>query len=709
MRWWLCSVLALTAGACGDDLYPDTAPIVPATDLTIIAHQDDDLLFMQPDLYDAVRRGTGVTNVYVTAGNGRHGLDLAETRYDGLMKAYGSIAGARDWVCGWLRIGSNEVEHCRLDSAKVSLVFLGYPDGGKEGEQHDSLLHLWEGKVNRVPAVSQARATYDRESIVAVLSDVIGYTQPTTIRTLDMTATHGHDHSDHMVVGALAVLAVARSSVDAELIAYRGYNIDNEPYNATPALYQRSLNAVAHYEACIAGCAPCGQACPAERINESHLKWLKRHYAIGFRRIADGQLRLDGRCLAAPAAGASPTLVDCTAAPSWQLDVHGNLIADSGLCLQVTGDGALVAGETCGNDDTGAAGRFFLDDEGRLWSGLPPDPTPDMDLRHLRCVVAEDGAPRTALCGGDLAPRWQLVRATTATARATTTITRTGRAVRMARLMRRPMPMLCAVEVGTRGLMCAPTTNSGSLLPAIRLDSQAAPLAIEPESLTLGDVDGDGLNDACGRDAQGILCATAASGYQAARWSSALASSGGPGPTDRSLTIARGKICGLDADGVVCVSRDQSAATVRSRWPDRHAALWIVDLDGDGDPDWCAATRNGPACGLASDQGLTTDGVRWGYAAGGATEASASQGALLDTATGVFTDVDGDGRDDLCSAHDGVIACARSLGRGFGPQTAVVRLPDGMVPHAVWAEPSKAPSMPRLCAADATTIACTDR
>jgi hypothetical protein len=32
-----------------------------------------------------------------------------------------------------------------------------------------------------------------------------------------------------------------------------------------------------------------------------------------------------------------------------------------------------------------------------------------------------------------------------------------------------------------------------------------------------------------------------------------------------------------------------------------------------------------------------------------------------------------------------------------------------MVPHAVWAEPSKAPGMPRLCAADATTIACTDR
>jgi hypothetical protein len=75
----------------------------------------------------------------------------------------------------------------------------------------------------------------------------------------------------------------------------------------------------------------------------------------------------------------------------------------------------------------------------------------------------------------------------------------------------------------------------------------------------------------------------------------------------------------------------------------------------------------------------------------------------------VFTDVDGDGRDDLCSAHDGVIACARSMSRGFAPRATVARLPDGLVPLAVWAEPSKPPAAPRLCAADATTIACTGR
>src|SRR2546428_4254926 len=99
MRRVLSSVVALTAAACGDDLHPDSAPIAQATDLTIVAHQDDDLLFMQPDLYDTVRRGGGVTNVYVTAGNGRHGFDLSETRYDGLMQAYGTIDAATALTC----------------------------------------------------------------------------------------------------------------------------------------------------------------------------------------------------------------------------------------------------------------------------------------------------------------------------------------------------------------------------------------------------------------------------------------------------------------------------------------------------------------------------------------------------------------------------------------------------------------------------------
>jgi LmbE family N-acetylglucosaminyl deacetylase len=712
MRMWLLSVPALAAlalGACGDNVLPDGEPLAPATDLTIIAHQDDDLIFLQPDLYDAVQRRTGVTNVYVTAGNGNHGVDAAEARYGGLMAAYGAIAGDDDWSCGWIEIAGHAAEHCRLAAEKVSLVFLGYPDGGRHGEVTDSLLHLWEGKVTTVSTIARRPTTYDQRGLIATLAAILDTTAPATLRTLEIASTHGDDHPDHMVVGALATLATAASAQGPELISYRGYDLEHEPANKGPIL-ARSLGVLAYYEACATGCAPCGEACAVDRIAPSHLTWIGRRYAIGMRRAVAGKLRLGGGCVTAASAGGNAAIGACATAPTWQLDDRGALRSSTDLCLEVIFTGEIITG-ACGNAGPGA--RFFLDDEGHLWSGVVPAPEDDMTFAHLDCVGAAGGRPRAGLCGADHAPTLELTRTAAATPRAATTITRGGRAVRLARLAPGPLPMLCAIEPGGRGLVCAPGTPDGGLAPAVRIDDAAAPLAIEPESLTFGDVDGDGLTDACGRDAGGLLCATAASGWKAARWATVLASSGPAGPADRSLAIAPdGTICGLADPGVVCVAKGQAALTdVRSTWPDRRAALWIADLDGDRRPDWCAATPEGPACSLAADRALTTDGVPWGYASGGVVEASAVDGTIPDTATAAVTDIDGDGRDDLCTAQDGVIACARSLGHGFGPRTSIARLPDGMIPTSVWAEPAGpglAGRAPRICAADATTIACAD-
>jgi LmbE family N-acetylglucosaminyl deacetylase len=697
---------AAGATGCGDDLVPLGPPLAASSDLTIVAHQDDDLLLMQPDLYDAVKHRTGITNVYVTAGNARGGLELAENRYEGLKSAYSAIAGDDDWSCGWIRIGPVEVEHCRLASARISLVFLGYPDGGKDGEVRDSLLHLWEGTVIRAQQVSRRTGSYDQGDLIGVVSEIIDRTQPATLRTLEIAATHGHDHSDHMLVGALSVLALARSSRDPELVSYRGYNISSEPPNADPALFERSAQAFTRYLACATGCAPCGDACPIDAISASHAAWLLRRYAIGIRGSGDGALQLGDRCVIATAPG-NAVLGDCASATSWQLDSHGALRSAGGLCLEAFLTGEIIA-NTC--RDAGPGGRFFLDDEGHLWSGVVPAQTDDMALAHLYCVGASGGRPRAGLCGAGRAPTWALVRPMTATPRSIATITRTGRAVRMARFPRGPRPMLCAIETGVRGLMCAPTADGGSVLPAVRIDRLDAPLSVEPESLVLGDVDGDGLTDACGSDAGGLLCATAATSYRPARWSATLASAGPATATDRSLAIAPGgQICGLGDAGVVCVTKDATAISdIRSVWPDRNAALWIADLDGDGAPDWCAATPDGPACSLAADRGFTRDGVPWGYAAGSVVEASASEGDLPDTETAILSDVDGDGRDDLCTARDGAIDCARSLGHGFGPRQPIARLPDGMVPTSVWAERVGRGATPRLCAADASQIACTD-
>ncbi len=705
MRW--LAAAAVAAAACGDNILPAGEPLAPADQLTIVAHQDDDLLLMQPDLYDAVLRGGGVTNVYVTAGNGLRGVEYSELRDVGLFAAYADVADTNDWRCGWIEIADHAAWHCRLDAVQLSLVFLDYPDGGIDGDYPNSLLRLWEGKITAATTVARRPTGYDRAGVVSVLAEIIDTTAPRTLRTLELASTHGHDHSDHMLVGALAVLASTTAQHRPELISYRGYNIKDEPIDTDPALYDRSLEALTRYENCVNGCPPCGRRCATKTINPNHLEYLDRHYAIGIRRGAAGQLRSGDGCVAVTRAGDSATIVDCAGAPTWQLDDADRLRSSLGLCLTVDGGGGIVA---AGCDGLGPGGRFLLDDEGHLWSGVTPPPLgEEMNLAHLYCVREAAGQLVAGLCGDGDAPTWELARPTTATPRTIAGITGTGRAVRMARLASGGPANLCSIEPDAAGLRCTQIGPGGGLAPAARIDSPDAPLAIEPESLMLGDIDGDGLTDACGRDAGGVLCATAASGYRAARWSTALASSGPATSTDRSMAIAHGKICGLADAGVICIPRGGAApGEVHSHWPDRHAALWIANLDSDDSLDWCAATPAGPACCLGSDRDITTDGAPWGYAEASLIQGSAAEGALPDTATAVFTDVDGDGRDDLCTLQGELIACARSLGHGFAPRTPIARLPAGMVATALWAERATPGQPPRLCAADTATIACTE-
>jgi LmbE family N-acetylglucosaminyl deacetylase len=684
--------------ACGDNTLPDGVPLSRSASLTIVAHEDDDLLFMQPDLYEAVQGGAGVTTVYVTAGNSTHGVDYAESREQGLLAAYAEIAGANSWSCGWIELSGHAAEHCRLDVANLSLVFLGYPDGLQEGQAKASLLHLWEGTIDHATTIGRKNTTYDQNGLITTLAGVIDTVQPKLVRTLEIAATHGYDHSDHMLVGALALLATAASKQHPAMFSYRGYDATGEPETGDDALFARSADAFLHYQSCATGCARCGQACPS--IDDEDALRLHRRYAVGMEQRGGGPLQLAGQCVLTPSATGNAVMGDCAGAPTWQVDVDGNLRSNADVCLDVLATGEIAAG-SCAAGDPGR--RWFFDDEGHLWTGVAPAAQADMDFAHLYCLRVVDGQPRTGLCGQDSALVWNAARAMTVTPRAGLSITCTGRAVRLGDLVHGDQVAdLCAVE--TAGLMCAPGTADGGLQPAVRIDDPAAPLTIEPESLVIGDIDGDGHMDACGRDAGGILCATFATGYKAQRFSAAFALDGPAAASDRSLSVVDGQICGLTAAGIVCVSRG-AAEEVRSSWPDPQAPVWGIELDGDHEPDWCVSTPQGLACGLGAEREVTTTGDPWGYAFGGIAEGSTADGGPVDTASAAFADINGDGRGDVCLVRGGLIVCAQSQGHGFGPRAPFAQLPAGMVPTGIWA--TSQASQPRVCAGDDNQIVCT--
>lgn len=663
---WLC--------ACGDNLLSDGRELGPSRELVIVAHQDDDLLFMQPDLLEAVQRDGGITTVYVTAGNGTRGVGVAEERYEGLREAYAEAAGARDWHCGWIEVLGHVAQHCRLESRPVSLVFLGYPDGGKEGEYDASLLRLWQGAITSAETIGERTTRYSREELIDVVAHIARHTQPATVRTLEIAATHGRDHADHMIVGALSMLAMARANIRADLLSYRGYDIANEPPNKLPAVYDAAFAVLARYEACATDCGTCGETCTT--IKPSHTTWLARRYAIGFRPTARGRLRGGTRCLTADLAFA-----DCNAAPSWELDDAGQLRSEDGRCLAVdaSGDAALTA---CLG---GPERTFFFDDEGHVWSGVPPTPAPDMGYAHLWCLAHGDEGLRVQLCGEGRAPTWEIMPRTAATPRSELGLSATGREVRLGDVDGDGHADLCAIE---DGLVCALGDGAGAFAtPAVRFDSVVAPLAIDPRSLAFGDVDGDQRTDACGRDSEGILCATAASGFAAARWSSSFNDRVARAGTSPSLAAidanadGTADVCGVEENGLVCALPGLALQpTVRSRWPDANAVVWPVDLDGDRQADWCTATETGPACAVEAQRELTTDGAPWGYSFAGNVDI-----APATTATVALADIDGDGRADLCRTREDRIVCARSQGRAFGPSTATLAiLPNQSAASALW-------------------------
>jgi LmbE family N-acetylglucosaminyl deacetylase len=670
----LAAIALVGLAACGDNVLATGEPLAPAADLNIVAHQDDDLLFMQPDLLEAVRRGDGVTSVYVTAGNGTKGVDRAETRYTGLMEAYASAANATAWKCGYIDIAGHTAEHCRLDERRVSLVFLGYPDGGKQGELDTSLLHLWEGSTTDVQTIARETSTYDRDQLVATVAQIMRLTQPTQVRTLEVASTHGRDHSDHMLVGALTVLALARANSNAALLSYRGYEIAGEAANKIPTIYNAAFEILSRYEACATACAPCGESCTT--IDPTHVAWLSRRYAVGFRRTASGRLRIGTSCLAADA-----TLVPCETAPSWHLDAAGEL-RTTDICLDADASGAVTTGLCLG----GPSRRFFLDDEGHLWSGIPPTPTAAMDYAHLSCLGAADGRATLQLCGADRAPAWELEPLTVSTTRGDLGITATGRDVRLADVTGDGKADLCAIGAAG-GLWCAAGNGAGGFAFAVQVDDPAAPLAIDPASLTFGDVDGDHLVDACGRDDGGILCALAATHFTAERWSPSFNDGVAKPSTSVSITALDANadgvadVCGVDMTGVVCAPHGLTAqSTLRSPWPMTSSLVWPADLDGDGQADWCASTDDGPACAVQAQSGATTDGQPWGFSQGGTVDIIPANSATV-----AFADIDGDGRADYCTTREDRVVCARSQGRAFGPRAITLAiLPAQSTASALW-------------------------
>src|SRR5258708_16494861 len=168
---YVCAALVAFQLGCSKEPLPQAngsagyskAPLPQANgsaELKIVAHYDDDLLFMAPDLAESIQEGRPVRTVFLTAGGAGKDVLYWRGREAGILEAYAAMAELpNSWHKSEIKVSDRQVELQTLaGSSQVSVVLLRLPDGNSAGQGFpatggESLAKLWSGKIASIHPV----------------------------------------------------------------------------------------------------------------------------------------------------------------------------------------------------------------------------------------------------------------------------------------------------------------------------------------------------------------------------------------------------------------------------------------------------------------------------------------------------------------------------------------------------------------------------
>lgn len=391
-------------GAGGDPNLP--------SNVVVVAHQDDDLLFINPDIQHAISRGERVTTAYLTSGNAGLGMDYVEEREQGARGAYAAMAAVPDsWICGPRLLGQKTLSACTLDANPlVSAVFFRLVDGWADGSEPQSLLNLWTGSAAMSQAVDGSGLAFTREELVQTLTALLEEERATVVLTQDFsfrfeTSADGGDHADHEFAALFGAVASAGYVRPHRLLGFRGYNISDEPPNLSEedsALVERIFS---HYAACDRKLDPCagGPDCATQTCTPSssqYASWYSRQYGRS-RGVPphEGKISDPGRTDCLTSSSGTPALSSCDGSADllWSFTTDFTLRSASNLCLTAP---ALDASsqprlEPC----TGAPRqRWFVMDDGQIQLASLPGTTEGAVYTRARCLDRTNDGVAVAPC-----------------------------------------------------------------------------------------------------------------------------------------------------------------------------------------------------------------------------------------------------------------------------------------------------------------------
>jgi hypothetical protein len=215
--------------------------------------------------------------------------------------------------------------------------------------------------------------------------------------------------------------------------------------------------------------------------------------------------------------------------------------------------------------------------------------------------------------------------------------------------------------------------------PLVLRQHEAGPLSDaqiwDPSSVRVGDVNGDGREDVCGRAVAGVSCAISVQStqtgeerlpktmFRAARRRSTSTTPVGAIHLADVTGDGQADVCVAAPEGISCAASNVvgELGEFRSWSRDDHAGSFrFADVDGDGKADACSRTAQGISC--ARNVGHRFESARSWLA-----DMTDARGwaAPKYASTVQLADVDGDGRADICGRSPRGIVCARSTGKSF--------------------------------------------
>lgn len=200
--------------------------------LTFVAHQDDDLLFFNPDVMSDPQSGNEAWICYLTAGNivaGPSGMPYADQRVQGLRAAWARAlhVTSPSWQFELLNVGPRTLPSNVLTAAnggKVRLIYT-FINGANDADNGD-LYRMWHGPQFTAQPID-GRASFTRDSLTDTLRALITRPDVEFIRTQDPQGHQCGDHIDHQHAARFALTANADANGNAVKRAdiYFGYVI----------------------------------------------------------------------------------------------------------------------------------------------------------------------------------------------------------------------------------------------------------------------------------------------------------------------------------------------------------------------------------------------------------------------------------------------------------------------------------------------------